>query len=105
MICASDLCLAESLPCDKNCSQDPKAKCDMVLKTDIAETKPVSDIVKKYNELQDCCCCEAKYNEIADFLKSLLAKKQLPGPPLNYYLALTRHYQLGCLEKNQAWDQ
>ncbi len=98
-------CFAQNLPCDKKCNQDPQSKCDVVLKTDIAETKPVTDITKRFNDLADCCCCEGKYNEIADFLKSLLAKKQLAAAPLHYYAALTRYYQLAYLEKSQAWDE
>lgn len=48
---------------------------------------------------------ESKYNEYVEFLNSLIKQKKELEPVVNYYIALTRYYQLKYLEENQKWDE
>jgi len=46
-----------------------------------------------------------KYSDFVVFLESLKTKKDTLGPFTNYYIALSRYYQLKYLEETQNWDE
>ena len=99
---------SDELKCDQSCkdkcAQLPsEQKCEMSLKKDISECKPVSAVTSRFDELKGCCCCDNVYNDLVNSFKSSQDKANLPQA--NYYIALTRYYQLKCLEGNQLWDE
>jgi len=48
---------------------------------------------------------ENKFSDFVDFLESLKTKKDALSPFINYYIALSRYYQLKYLEETQNWDE
>jgi hypothetical protein len=91
------------------------------LSKQIIEAKSDKDLYSAFEELMDLYFSRAtikseggiplpagkenKYNELVDFLNSLIKKKKAPEPVVNYYIALTRYYQLKYLEETQEWDE
>lgn len=91
------------------------------LSKQIIEAKSDKDLYSAFEELMDLYFSRAtikseggippkagkenKYNELVDFLNSLIKKKKAPEPVVNYYIAATRYYQLKYLEETQEWDE
>jgi hypothetical protein len=75
------------------------------LSKQVIEAKQEKDLYAAFEALKDLYFTENKYNELADFLNSLIKIKKAPEPAINYYIALTRYYQLKHLEETQSWDE
>lgn len=71
----------------------------------IIESKKNEELYVCFEELKDLYFKEDKYSQLVEFLKSLSQQKEVLGPFVNYYIALTRYYQLKHLEKTQNWDE
>lgn len=71
----------------------------------IIEVKDSGELISAFNELTGLYFSENKYNECAEFLKSLISQKQSLAPEADYYIALTRYNQLRHLEETQSWDE
>lgn len=86
-------------------SEDKKCGSLDNLKAQIGEGKSPADITAGFDELRECYCLENKYNGFVEDLKSLLAQAKIQAAPANYYIALTRYFQLDCLQAKQIWDE
>lgn len=75
------------------------------LSKQIIEAKSDKDLYTAFESLTDLYFKENKYNELADFLNSLIKKKKALEPAINYYIALTHYYRLKHLEETQSWDE
>jgi len=71
----------------------------------IIESKKNEELYVCFEELKDLYFKEDKYSQLVEFLKSLSQQKETLEPFVNYYIALTRYYQLKHLEKTQNWDE
>ncbi len=76
-----------------------------VLAGKILEAKSSIQIYSLFEEATDHYFKENKYNEYVEYLKSLSQKKSDLEPIVNYYIALTRYYQLKYLEESQNWSE
>ncbi len=71
----------------------------------IIEIKNNEELYPAFKDLTDLYFSENKYNECAEFLKSLVSQKQSLSPAAGYFIALTRYTQLKHLEETQSWDE
>lgn len=71
----------------------------------IQEAKNQSELYASFEELTDEYFKESKFDEYAQYLENILAKKKELTPVINYYTALTRYYQLKNLEESQNWNE
>ena len=71
----------------------------------IMEAKSNQELYPALESLTDLYFKENKYNEHIEFLKSLAIQKKELGPAVDYYIALTRYYQLEHLEEAQLWEE
>ena len=77
----------------------------VALTKQIIEAKTNADSYPYFEELKELYFKENKYNEFAEFLKSLVNKKKALEPIVNYYVGFTRYHQLKYLEEAQNWDE
>lgn len=75
------------------------------LTAQIAAASSAESAYQAFEELTDMYFKERRYNEYLDFLNSLAQKKKEFEPAIDYYIALSRYYQLAYLEETQAWDE
>lgn len=77
----------------------------VTLTKQIMEAKQNVDTYLAFEELTDLYFKENKYNELTELLGSLVKQKKALEPVVNYYIGLTRYYQLKYLEESQSWDE
>lgn len=77
----------------------------VTLSKQIMEAKNNEELYASFEELKDLYFSENNYNELVDFLNSLLKQNKTLEPVTNYYVALTRYHQLKHLEETQGWDE
>ncbi|MEK6728028.1 MAG: hypothetical protein AABY28_05100 [Candidatus Omnitrophota bacterium] len=75
------------------------------LSRQIIEAKTSAELYGPLEGLKEMYFKDDKYPDFIDFLNSLSAKKDIAGPFVNYYIALTRYSQLKGLEEKQLWDE
>lgn len=75
------------------------------LSRQIIEAKTSAGLYGPLEQIKEVYFKDNKYSDFIDFLKSLSAKKDIAGPFINYYIALTRYSQLRSLEEKQLWDE
>jgi TolA-binding protein len=75
------------------------------LSKQIIEAKSSQELGVAFNQLKELYFKDNKYGEFVEFLKSLSAKKKMPEPFTDYYIALSRYSQLKYLEEKQNWDE
>lgn len=75
------------------------------LTSQILETKSSSERYSLFEQVTDIYFKENKYNEYVEYLKSLSQKNSDLEPIVNYYVALTRYYQLKYFEESQNWSE
>lgn len=71
----------------------------------ILKTKSSSERYSLFEQATDSYFKENKYNEYVEYLKSLSQKNRDLEPIVNYYVALTRYYQLKYFEESQNWGE
>jgi TolA-binding protein len=76
-----------------------------VLSKQIMDSGDCAQAMPYLEQAKDLYFKDYKYSEFADFLKSLIAKKQGLNLCANYYVALSRFSQLKYLEQEQSWDE
>jgi tetratricopeptide (TPR) repeat protein len=77
----------------------------VTLTKQIIEAKGNVDTYLAFEELKGLYFKENKYNEFVELLNSLTNQKKTLEPVVNYYMGLTRYYQLKYLEEKQNWDE
>lgn len=77
----------------------------VALSKQIIEAKTNAELYVYFEEVKSLYFYEDKYSELVEFLKSLSQQKEALGPFVDYYIALTRYYQLKHLEETQNWDE
>lgn len=71
----------------------------------VLEAKSFSERYILFEQLTDAYFKENKYNEYVEYLKSLSRKNTGLEPIADYYIALSRYYQLKYLEESQDWNE
>lgn len=72
----------------------------------VPETKSsLKDSYKSFEETAQRYFKENKYSEYVEYLKSLNPKNTDLEPVVNYYIALSRYYQLKYLENTENWNE
>ena len=75
------------------------------LSNKIINAKSNDDAYGFLKELTGLYFEQHRYNECADYLKSLIKRKKTLEPLLDYYIGFTRYQQLRYLEESQSWDE
>lgn len=71
----------------------------------ILEAKNNEEMYPCFEGMTDLYFSENKYNDFVAYLKSLIEKNKKIEPVADYYIALTRYYQMKYLEDTQSWDE
>jgi len=75
------------------------------LSKQIIEAKSCSVVRANLDEASKLYSQDNKYNDLVDFLNSVLKQKSDCVGQVNYYIALSRYQQLKYLEESQGWDE
>lgn len=75
------------------------------LSKQVIEAKTSAGLYAPFEQLKEVYFSGNKYSDFVDFLKSLSAKKDIAGPFIDYYIALSRYSQLKYLEEKQLWEE
>lgn len=71
----------------------------------VIEAKDNNEVYLTLEELTDIYFKDRRYSDFVSFLRSLAAQKKSLEPAVNYYVGLTRYYQMKYLEESQNWDE
>jgi len=71
----------------------------------VIEAKSNNEAYLALEELTDIYFKDHSYNDFVSFLRSLATQKKSLEPAVNYYIGLTRYYQMKYLEESQDWDE